>query len=423
MKRNIAVAGAGITGLTCAYALAKAGHRVTVYEAESHCGGLAGGVSGNGYAFDYGPHEFCTQNPELVTLLRGFLGDDFLTAQKKAAQYFLKAYIRYPLVPGDLIRHISPRLLARVFFEVVGKRLKNLVSSRNDYTFRDWVDSRFGSTLYDTYFGPYTLKVWGLDPIHLDARTASSRISFNSVFDLIIRTFQYLVLRSEDYSTIHSPLKDHFFYARGGIAKLPEAIERECRALGVTFLYGHELAKVDVLQERVTGLHFKNGLEVNDFDYFVNTVPLTKLLACMGYPTDLLPLMYRSLVFVNLEVPQRPVTPYTWIYYPDSDLCFQRMSEYAHIDPTMAPAGCSGLSCEISCWADDQTWSSSDEALVARVRQDLDRIGALSAETPCNAHVVRTRFAYPVQVSGFLEIVETLLRPIRRLKNGATTGR
>jgi len=40
---NIAVLGAGIGGLAAAYDLVKAGHKVTIYEAENYIGGLAAG--------------------------------------------------------------------------------------------------------------------------------------------------------------------------------------------------------------------------------------------------------------------------------------------------------------------------------------------------------------------------------------------
>ena len=39
MSKKIAVIGAGISGMTCAYTLKKAGHDVVVYEKEAYVGG------------------------------------------------------------------------------------------------------------------------------------------------------------------------------------------------------------------------------------------------------------------------------------------------------------------------------------------------------------------------------------------------
>jgi protoporphyrinogen oxidase len=48
---NIGIIGAGVTGLTAAYELSRAGHRVTVYEARPYAGGLAAGFSDERWAW------------------------------------------------------------------------------------------------------------------------------------------------------------------------------------------------------------------------------------------------------------------------------------------------------------------------------------------------------------------------------------
>jgi phytoene dehydrogenase-like protein len=53
---KIVVIGAGIGGLSAAIRLANAGHRVTILEARSEAGGLAGSVEVEGHRFDAGPY-------------------------------------------------------------------------------------------------------------------------------------------------------------------------------------------------------------------------------------------------------------------------------------------------------------------------------------------------------------------------------
>ena len=102
--RRIAIIGAGITGLTCAYRLAGAGARVTVYEKSSEFGGLASSFVLGRSTFDYGPHEFCTENPVLVNILNEILGDDLLVRQKRACQHFEGKFVDYPLSPLQVLR-------------------------------------------------------------------------------------------------------------------------------------------------------------------------------------------------------------------------------------------------------------------------------------------------------------------------------
>jgi len=215
--QRIAIIGGGITGLTCAYRLARDGHEVTVYERNAETGGLASSFENNDFVFDYGPHEFCTDNPELVEVLQELLGEDLLVRHKNAAQYFQNAFIDYPLAPHGIVRPLPTMLVARIAREVIWLRLKSTVYTFSDHSFEHWVANRFGETLYRTYFGPYTRKVWGIDPDKLDPSTASSRISFNSIFDYLLKSLSYYLFGKNDFSSIHSPLKDTFYYTRGGI--------------------------------------------------------------------------------------------------------------------------------------------------------------------------------------------------------------
>lgn len=59
--KRIAVVGAGISGLTCAWELQKAGYNVTVYEAAQRVGGRMGTRLQNGFYFDTGTNFFIGQ--------------------------------------------------------------------------------------------------------------------------------------------------------------------------------------------------------------------------------------------------------------------------------------------------------------------------------------------------------------------------
>jgi len=423
MSKRVAIIGSGITGLTCALTLARKGFEVTVFEKADHSGGLGGTFRRNGFAWDHGPHEFCTNNPELVRILGDVLGGDLLVCHKNAAQHFRAALVKYPLDPLDFMQHVSPFLMTRVALEVIYYRLKNLVYDNGDYSFQRWVASRFGPTLYRIYFGPYTKKVWGVDPDELDPSTASNRIAFNSIFDLAIKTFQYLVLRQDDYANDHSPLKSSFYYSRGGIGTIVERIDKACVDEGVAFRFGHSLERIEIEGSRVSTLCFQEGTEAGGFDYVVSTIPLTRLLSVLGRPVENLLIRFRAMVFVFLEVPLRPVTPFSWVYYPEADICFQRITEFTNFEPSMAPEGASGLCLEISCFVDDAMWSLEDERIIDRARADLERVEVLRRDVPCRAHVARVPFIYPLQVSGYKKMVREALKPVREVSNLVTTGR
>ncbi|MEE3235091.1 MAG: FAD-dependent oxidoreductase [Candidatus Latescibacterota bacterium] len=421
--KTVSIIGGGVTGLTCAYTLARAGHRVTIYEKASQNGGLAGSFHVGDFVFDYGPHEFCTENPLLINLLQEILGDDLLIRHKKAAQYFNGKYIDYPISPLGILRQMSPLLISRVGFEVVIQRLRAVAYNYSDHSFERWVNSRFGPTLYKTYFKPYTEKVWGIDPDQLDARTASNRIAFNSIFDYLLKAFRYFILGRNDFDSIHSPLKDRFYYCRNGIGNLSKHLVEHCKKLDVQFVNDCALQHVEINENRVKSLQFNNGITDTTFDYAISTIPITDLLSCIGEETARLPIRFRSMVFVFLEVSQPQLSPYSWIYFPDKDICFQRATDFVHFDAEMVPRGKTGICLEISCFNNDSIWKDNDENIVAYVREGLAKANLLPADQPCKSHVIRRNFIYPIQVNGYQEMVYSLLEPVRQLGNFVSTGR
>ena len=421
--KNVAIVGGGISGLTCAYRLARAGHQVAIYEKSAELGGLAGSFERGEFIFDYGPHEFCTKNPLLVTALEDILGDDLVVREKHAAQFFNGKYVDYPLAPLDVLEQLSPSLALRVGFEVIGQRLKAMVNSLSDHSFEQWVASRFGPTLYKVYFKPFTEKVWGINPDALDPRTASNRIAFNSVFDYLIKATAFFLFKRNDFDSIHSPLKDKFYYSRRGIGTLCQRLAERCREVGVVFHSGFQLQKMDRKGDRIEALHFNNGEVITGFDYVVNTIPLTHMLASLDEPHRHLPVKFRSMVFVFLEIPQETLSEYSWIYFPDKEICCQRLTDFAHLKADMTPEGKTGVCFEISCFPEDEIWLARDEDVVAKVRDGLERAGLLAQDITCGSHVVRRQFIYPIQVTGYLEMVHDLLTPVRSLSNFVTTGR
>jgi protoporphyrinogen oxidase len=69
---DIAIIGAGITGLTAAYDLTRAGHRVTVYEARPYAGGLVSGFHDERWEWPLERfyHHWFASDREAISLIR-----------------------------------------------------------------------------------------------------------------------------------------------------------------------------------------------------------------------------------------------------------------------------------------------------------------------------------------------------------------
>ncbi len=71
-RKRIAVIGAGIAGLTCAYELQRAECDVVVYEKESHVGGRMSSNTSKGFIFDTGADHLCDLYDEIKGYCREF---------------------------------------------------------------------------------------------------------------------------------------------------------------------------------------------------------------------------------------------------------------------------------------------------------------------------------------------------------------
>ena len=74
MEKNVAIIGAGITGLTAAYYLKKAGIPFTIFEKTAHIGGVINTKFKNGFIYETGPNSGIISTPEIARLFEELEG-------------------------------------------------------------------------------------------------------------------------------------------------------------------------------------------------------------------------------------------------------------------------------------------------------------------------------------------------------------
>ncbi|MCK9588945.1 MAG: FAD-dependent oxidoreductase, partial [Terrimicrobiaceae bacterium] len=68
--KSVAIIGAGITGLTAAFYLKRAGIPVVIYESGSRVGGAIRSLRQDGYLAEFGPNTILETSPKITRLLR-----------------------------------------------------------------------------------------------------------------------------------------------------------------------------------------------------------------------------------------------------------------------------------------------------------------------------------------------------------------
>ena len=100
--KSVAIIGAGITGLTAAFYLKRAGFAVTVFEAGDHAGGVIRSIRRDGFLAESGPNTILETSPKIKQLVADAgLESRKLNSEPDAEARFVVRYRRPIQMPGS----------------------------------------------------------------------------------------------------------------------------------------------------------------------------------------------------------------------------------------------------------------------------------------------------------------------------------
>ena len=411
------VLGGGPCGLAAAWHLARQGERVVVVEQESLVGGLCATHVKDGYRFDLGGHRFVSSDLALTSWLEGLLGDDLLTARRKSVVLHEGRSFQYPLDARDLLRNLGVRENLRAALGYARARIRQWVTPTADVTFEDWVTARFGRPLYDTFFGPYTAKLWGLSPRLISADWAAERISLLHLGDAAARLLHLRTTPIRTYAR-------QYRYPRLGMGQLYEAMAREVQALGGEVVTGARVVGLEMSRERVVAVQLESsrGEERIAARGVVSSIPLPDLAFHLTGHRAPQPLRFRSLVFLNLMLARETLGENTWMYVASGRLKTSRIQQPNKRSLAMAPPGKTSAMLEIPCDRGDDVWNASVPELRALADRELGVLGVDIGEV-VDAFSVKVEHGYPIYHLGYEAQRQALLRLVERFPNVRTAGR
>jgi len=380
---KIVVVGAGVAGLTAGYLLSQKGYRVVVIEKEDRVGGLARSFYYDGFIFDIGPHRFHTEDKEVLEFIKNILGEEKIILPRSSGVWMFGEYHDWPLNWKVIFKLPLPIILKTVvdlFFK----------KPQEGSSFENYIMSKYGKTLYDIFFKPYTEKFLKLSPENVHQNWAEAGID-RAVIDKNVKMGNLgEVIKT---ALIPKPVETNFLYpANGGIdmfsKRLAEGIEKN----------GGEV----ILNTVVDGIECE-GSKIKDIYYrgkclhpklIIWTAPLTTLSNLLKMsPSDM---RYLSIVLYNIEVHGVSTTKYQWCYYGQNDTTINRISVPALFSDRAAPQGYTGICAEVTCMEGDEVWERPD-SLIECVINDLLKVRLIKDKKDVvRVHMEKILNTYPV---------------------------
>ena len=327
----ITIVGAGLAGLSSAYHLKT---EYTLFERENQVGGLCRSINIKGYTFDYAPHILFTRNPYTRDLLRSLLGDNLQIHARRAYIYMKDTYIKYPF---EANLHPLPEKIKEECIQGVIERPR--LEPKN---FMEWIQTTMGAGIAKHYMVPYNEKIWKYPLEQINTDWIAGRIPSPSVEEMRRGA-------TSPQPMDYGPNTEFWYPKHGGIGALANSLAEK---LSVKF--GAEATWFNPSSKGVETLYVEDDVEKNiESDRVLSSLPLPEIANMMDdVPEEVQTaadnLFYNSLICVMVGVKRPDITDKHWLYFPEKDLLFNRISFPMNFSSYTTPAGCSSILVEVT---------------------------------------------------------------------------
>ena len=324
MVGRIAILGAGPTGLGAAHRLAELGHEDwDVLERTDHVGGLSSSVvDPHGFIWDHGGHVMFSHYSYFDDLVETMLHGDFDEHMREAWVWLHRRFVPYPF--QNNIHRLPPEVFLECILGIIAAQSKP-ASKEN---FDTYITAVFGEGIAQHFMRPYNFKVWAHPLEMMGTSWQGDRVPTVDVR----RILENLLADRDDVSW--GP-NNEFKFPLLGTGML---YERIAAALPKTVEFGKNVTKVDIDTNTVS---FDDGTSTG-YEKLINTMPLTELLPLIPQcPSNILAalddLHHTEGMFIGIGVSDPCPSTKCWMYFPESDAPFYRVTYLSNYSPKMTP--------------------------------------------------------------------------------------
>jgi len=184
VAQHVVIIGGGISGLSAAYDLARAGIRHTLFEKSARMGGVIETRTQDGCVLECGPDSFLAAKPEAIELIKelGLDGELIGSNDSQRITYILK-HGKLVALPEGVMMIVPTRVMPMVKSRLLGWGTKVRMAAElwrrprryPDRSVAEFVVDHFGQETLDYLAEPLLSGVYGGDPRQLSAASVLPR--------------------------------------------------------------------------------------------------------------------------------------------------------------------------------------------------------------------------------------------------------
>jgi len=412
--KDVVIVGAGVSGLTVGYLLAKNGYDVCIIERESSVGGLARSFYYDNFVFDIGPHRFHTDYHRVLEFIYEILSTEIVTIPRKSGIWLFNRYHDWP-INASCALHVPISILAKTTIDHFFTKNNGLNANDN---FEAYIIGKYGKTLYDICFRKYTEKFVKINPVQIHRDWAQAGID-RAVIDKDIKMGNLKEFLKS--ALLPKAVDTKFLYPFcGGIDVFARKLAKKIEMLGGKILLNNEVTGIDVQNEIITGIEYNNGEKI-DSSFVIWTAPITQAAYLLNLPPA--DLKFISIICYNVILNGQPAKDYQWCYYGQDDVIFNRCSIPINFCEATAPPGKHGICLEVTCMENDYAWDHP-EFLINTIKKHLLKTKLCEDVRDIESiFIEKIKDCYPLYKTNYKEELKKQMNGIKRYNNFTLLGR
>lgn len=399
---DVAIVGAGFTGLAAAFDLSRRGFKVTIVEQAKEPGGLAGSFVVGGQRLEKFYHHWFTSDQHMLDLVKELGREhDVIWHATNTGMYYAHRIFRLS-TPKDVLAFSPLSFANRLrlgYLAVAARQVKNWRSLEN-YTAKEWLVKHGGEEVYRVVWEPLLIGKFGEHAEEVSA----------------VWVWSKLKLRGGSRGRAGQEMLGYY---KGGFGALASRIVADVTNHGGNIQLDTSVLAVSSDSGRVSGLLTSKGFLSARAALLTTPLPIAANLVgdicSTEYAQSLRRIRYLSNVCVVLEL-ERSLSSMYWLNVNDPSFPFVGVIEHTNFEPANTYGGKHIVYLSKYLSTSAELYQMSDHEVTDVARNALKRMFPdFNENIVVNAYVWRADHSQPIAERHYSALIPNVTTPVNNL--------